>query len=382
MKLLYLAKTAIPARTANSLHVMKMCQAFANNGHDVWLNVLSEKQADSVASPDVFQFYNVDTCFRIVATRLFPDNGNKLRFLLSHFLVIPYLIRTLREVKPDLVYGRDIFSCYVAACFGYNVIAESHFPLWHGKVAAFAFKGLQKKATFKKLIVISEALRRVYLDYYSGLSPEHVLVAHDGSDPVDGDGVVEKKFCEASDRLQVGYVGHLYKGKGVEVIAAIAPQMHNVDFHIIGGLDEDIKNWKQRITTDNVTFHGFVQQGELPAYISGLDVCLLPNQYKVLAHGADPAKITKNISLFTSPLKMFEYMAYGKAIIASDLPVLREVLNGDIAILVKPDDYHGWIDAINSLQDENLRTTLGNTAREVFLKKYTWQKRAESVLVA
>ena len=379
MKIVYFSKSNIPSRAANSLHVMKMCQAFAHNSHDVWFCVLMDTIQKTYTKKDIFAYYGVKDCFHLLSIPVFPDKGKKLRFLLSHLLSIPYLLNVLRKIKPDIVYGRDIFSCYIAARFGYPVIAESHFPLWHGKVASFAFARLRKHRNFRRLIVISEALKKEYLRHYSDLSPDKIIVAHDGADPVMTDNVGSPKII-ASETLNVGYVGHLYEGKGVEVIAAIASEMPDITFHIIGGLEGDIRKWKKRIDVHNVRFHGFVRQENLPGYLEALDVCLLPNQYKVLAHGADHSSNVKNISLFTSPLKMFEYMAYGKAIIASDLPVLREVLTDDVAILVKPDAYSEWIAAINAFRDASLRNRKGTMAQQVFLNEYTWAKRADSVL--
>ncbi len=379
MKVLYFSKTDIPSRTANSLHVMKMCQAFAQNRHDVCFGVLAEKERKQTSDSDIFHYYAVRDCFKIRKISVFSDNGSKIRFLFSHLFVILPLLRVLKKIRPDIVYGRDIFSCYVAACAGYPVIAESHFPLWHGRVASFAFTRLIRRNEFIRLVVISDALRKEYLRQYPELSAEQITVAHDGADPaVTIDSL--NPFSGRAGTLQVGYIGHLYDGKGVEVIAAIAPQLKDVDFHIIGGLEEDIRKWKKRIKETNVIFHGFIQQENLPVYLNALDVCLLPNQYKVLAHGADSSRKTKNISLFTSPLKMFEYMSYGKAIIASDLPVLREVLNEDIAILVNPDDYPGWITAIDRFRNGRRRKTMGMAAQRIFLEKYTWQKRAVQVL--
>lgn len=379
MKIVYLAKTSLPSRTANSLHVMKMCQAFAKNGHEVWLCVLNENSCNDYSDEEIFSYYAVDNVFHLLQVPVFPDQGSKFRFLLSHLCLIPGIVKKLREIQPDIVYGRDIFSCYIAACAGEMVVAESHFPLWSGTVASLAFNRLVKSTKFLGLVVISEALKKAYLQYYPNLAPRSVLVAHDGADAVENR-KINNLDLGRQGYLQVGYIGHLYKGKGVEVIAEIAPRMPEIDFHIIGGLESDIELWKKRIKENNVVFHGFVQQQNLPDYLNALDVCLLPNQKKVFAYGADSNNKEKNISLFTSPLKMFEYMAYGKAIIASDLPVLKEVLTDDVAILVQPEDYSGWIAAINEFRDAGERNKKGTMAQQLFLREYTWTKRADSVL--
>ena len=83
-----------------------------------------------------------------------------------------------------------------------------------------------------------------------------------------------------------------------------------------------------------------------------------------------------------SPLKMFEYMASGRPIIASDLPVLREVLEHERnAILVAPDDINGWVRSIQYLaDDEKVRERLAHQASIDLKQSYTWEKRAQKVL--
>ena len=87
-----------------------------------------------------------------------------------------------------------------------------------------------------------------------------------------------------------------------------------------------------------------------------------------------------NTSDFMSPLKIFEYMSSKKAIICSDLPVLREILNEDNSVLVKCDDILDWRKAIEVLQDDSLRLQIANRACEDFMKKYTWKIRAKNVI--
>jgi glycosyltransferase involved in cell wall biosynthesis len=81
-----------------------------------------------------------------------------------------------------------------------------------------------------------------------------------------------------------------------------------------------------------------------------------------------------------SPLKLFEYMSAGKPIVASDLPVLREVLDEANAVLVDPEDADAWARALESLRDAGLRERLGVRARRDFLERHTWDIRARKVL--
>jgi glycosyltransferase involved in cell wall biosynthesis len=110
--------------------------------------------------------------------------------------------------------------------------------------------------------------------------------------------------------------------------------------------------------------------------MNSCDVLLAAYQSRVavMGGGGDTSK-------FMSPLKIFEYMSCKKAIIASDLPVLREVLNESNAILVTPDDIKAWITAIRMTENDTLRKQLGEAAYNTFLRNYTWDIRATKVIL-
>ena len=80
-----------------------------------------------------------------------------------------------------------------------------------------------------------------------------------------------------------------------------------------------------------------------------------------------------------SPLKIFEYMSHKKPIVASDLPVIREVLNKSNSILVKSDDIKLWINSIEKLKDLKNRESISNQALSDFYN-YSWKNRAFLVL--
>ncbi len=87
-----------------------------------------------------------------------------------------------------------------------------------------------------------------------------------------------------------------------------------------------------------------------------------------------------DIAAYLSPMKLFEYLACGRAILSSDLPVLREVLNPDNAILLDAEDVEGWSNALRLLQnDAQLRAKLGEHARRD-AALYTWEARARAIL--
>jgi len=350
---------------------MKMCQAFADNNHEIVLLAPDRHREYESKIDDVFEYYGVRKNFEI--KKLYCPNikGRSIVYAISIFYYL------LSNKKNDLVYGRFLLGCYMATLLKAEVVFESHTPIYEkNNYELKLFKKLIKSRYFKKLVVISQALKNMYLKN-KYLSEDKIQVAHDGADEVvDFESKIE--LLGNMNSLKVGYVGHLYKGKGIEVISSIADKVGNgIEFHIIGGLEKDLNFWKEKINSKNVFFYGFISQNKISYHINALDICLLPNQKTVFAYGA--GEKGTNISGFTSPLKMFEYMAHKKAIVCSDIPVLREVLNKHNCIFVDAEDNQGWSEAIERLKDKKLRDKLSSQALVNF-KKYTWKNRSFMLL--
>lgn len=367
MKIAYLSASALPSRAANSVHVMKMCQAFAKNGHEVIL--LAPKKRDTeLGVDDLYEFYGVDACFRIEKLSWVPFKG---RGYIYGFLA------ALRErsFEPDLVYGRFVPGCYFSCVLGLPVAYESHAPVEDsGRICSWMFSRLIRGKHLKGLVVISDALRGYYLEKYD-ISEGLITVAHDGADEPR---TSERLRLTDSGRLQVGYLGHLFPGRGIELILKLAEMCPWADFHLVGGVESDIEYWKSKTKElHNIFFHGFIPPSQTDRYCQSFDVLLAPYQRSVSVYGGGG-----DTSQWMSPLKIFEYMAAGKAILCSDLPVLREVLTHEkTALLCDPENPEGWVRALKRLRDDvDLRKRLGKTARREFMAKYTWKTRAESIL--
>ncbi|WP_278444600.1 glycosyltransferase [Stutzerimonas kunmingensis] len=371
MKIIYISNSIIPSRFANSIHVMKMCQAFADNGHDVTLLAPDCKHRYETGVDDVFEYYGVRKNFIIKKLPSPNIRGNSWVYTFFIWLFL------LKNRDTGLVYGRFLNGCFVASKMNIPVVFESHVPDFGKKgLVGKLFSSLVSSKQLKFVTVISNALKNMYLR--ENILPDgRVVVAHDGADAVQCFSN-KARLKGSKDALKVGYVGHLYKGKGVEVIEGLVPYLDkNIELHVIGGMRSDIEKWQRKISSEQVFFYGFVKQEKVSSYINALDVCLLPNQRMVLPHGSLNDK--DNISDFTSPIKMFDYMAHGKAIIASNLPVLKEVLTEQNAIFCEPDDYIGWVTAINYFNDKARREQKGQKALDDF-QQYTWYRRADMLL--
>ena len=370
MRILYISNSIIPSRTANSIHVMKMCQAFADNGHEVILLAPDIKDQYEKNISDIYNFYGVKKNFKIKKL-IYPNlAGGAFFYSLAIFFYL------FINKKFNIVYGRFLYGCYVAALLKNKVIFEEHGSLTDTKKHVLKiFRKLLENKYFYKLIVISESLKKIYLK--SGyLIESKIIVAHDGADEVlDFNDSIE--LLGDKNSLKIGYVGHLYKGRGIEIIIECAKQIKDMTFHLVGGNDPDIEYWKsysKSFKLDNIFFYGFVPPKDTIKYRNSFDIVLAPYAKKVSVMKVK-GKNQLDTSQFMSPIKIFEYMSHKKPIIASDLPVIREVLNEKNSILVQYDNIELWISSIEQLKNVKKRDLISAQAFNDF-KNYTWKKRA------
>ena len=359
----YFSPSIIPSRYANSVHVMQMCAGLANNGAEVTL--FGIRGAERGVS-DPFAFYGLARTFKLYMLPWPPIVGR------VYVATIWGAIRA-RLAKIDIVFGRCIIGVFFSSFLGCRVILETHLPTDElSKVERWMLRRLFKSARFVGLVVISTVLKRHYDDTHN-LPEGMVIVAPDAAGEPKG---VQPASIGRADRLQVGYVGHLYEGRGVNIIHSLAKQCDFADFHVIGGDDEDVAMWRERTRdVENLTFHGFVPPGKTAAYRAACHVLIAPYQRKVTIAGQ------RNTVDWMSPLKLFEYMSSAKAILCSDLPVLHEVMTDEQnCLMCTPDDTDNWRRALERLRDDpSLRQSLGTNAYGDFRENYTWTVRAKRI---
>jgi glycosyltransferase involved in cell wall biosynthesis len=361
VRLVYLSGTSIPTRAASALHVVKMSNALAEL-YDVTTSAVAGEQED------IGQYYGFPINFdcRVFSHSTLPGAGYRfaLRSALSEL-----------GQPPSVFYGRHLnalwFNAQRAKAFAYEAHAmpgTSH--------ARWLLKRLAQHPNCRAIVCITQLLA----DDLSRILPRStkLTVLPDAADspPASYRHLSTDKTSDRSDRPQIGYVGHLYPGKGMEVIHALAKLMPDWDFHIVGGRDEDIQTWRNRGISDNLHFHGFIRHSDLAGYYENFDIALLPLQTQVWT-----ADKQNEISRWTSPLKAFEYMAHGVPIIASDTPALREIFtNRSTATLVESNNVTAWRDAIMELLDDpGHAKAMAESAQALFSTRHTWGHRAAAV---
>ncbi|MGZ6347617.1 MAG: glycosyltransferase, partial [Anaerolineales bacterium] len=177
--------------------------------------------------------------------------------------------------------------------------------------------------------------------------------------------------------LLVLCTGHLYAGRGAELFLALAAKFPSTSFVWVGGRPADVDYWKAQASQQalaNVTFTGFITNDRIPLYQAAADLLLMPYERTISgSSGGNTADIC-------SPMKMFEYLAAGRAIVTSDLPVLREVLDESTAVFCATGELRAWESALGVLlADEKRREALGQRAR-IVARQYTWKERSKRAL--
>jgi glycosyltransferase involved in cell wall biosynthesis len=357
MKIAYVCHSPIPSNFASSIQIMKMCGALARD-HEVTL--FCPTATGDFNPGDLYRFYGVEPTFNIA--RL-PRRESPLGGILRPERLLRWQI-ALRGF--DLVYARcHTWDHYQLHKIKRPLIFEAHL-LRRGRPIDKLFR----HPWLRGLVVVSDSLRHDYARTHD-LDLVEVLTAHNGADPALPS---RPAVLPGSGSVRCGYIGNLYKGKGVEIIAPVAQRCPQVDFHIFGGTAEEIAAWRETTGAariPNLWFHGSLPPADTAAARLACDLLMAPYQ-----------EVRQDV--WRSPLKIFEYMAAGKAIIASDLPGIREVLHDrETAVLVPPNDPGAWARAVCDLAaDATERQRLGASARERFVKQHSWKARAGRIMGA
>lgn len=366
-KLIYIANIRLPTERAHGIQIMEMCAAFARQGLEVELVV---PRRTNTIKEEPFAYYHIDRLFKI--TRVYSldlISFGRIGFLLQTFsFLVSVVFRVLFIVKKRneiIFYSRQEAVAYLLSMLGLNVLWETHM----GHDNYFVRSVISRNVP---IVAITSGLKGLYASH----GAKNILVAPDAVNIEqfqieDTREDARKKLGLPEGSKIVMYTGHLYSWKGVDILAlaarSLAPDIRVV---FVGGMEKDILSFKKRYgDIENIMMLGNKPHQDIPLYLRAADVLVLPNSAK------------EEISeLYTSPMKLFEYMASGTPIVATRLPSLLEVLNERNAILVNPDSPEDMARGINDmLSDMQHADALSEQAR-IDVELYSWEKRAKNIL--
>ncbi|HZT59130.1 MAG TPA: glycosyltransferase [Pyrinomonadaceae bacterium] len=363
-------------RTANRLSMLKNIAAAKRLGHDPVLVVPREGMTKAVAArslEEALEDFGIGERFAVTRVPRATLRGRGRRGF--DFLSACWA----RAHGFDLVWSRELHAADYASAFGLKTIVEHHHPLterqW--KVA----RRMLARESFRGLAAISGVHARTLLG--AGWPEEKVITAHSGVDLAQFERprahVRElRRALAAEGQPLVVYAGSLYAGKGCEQLLHAAREMPAAKFVCVGGRDFEVERLRAQADSmglANVELKGRVPHAEVPSYLLAADVLAAP----FTEEGRDVCG--KLIIPFASPIKLFEYMAAGRAIVTSNVGAIPEVVrHEENGLLVAPGNVNELVKAIaRLLADAALAERLGSAARGD-VRLYSWDERVARVL--
>jgi len=366
-------------------HTAGVANAFHELGYELFfistytLELLNEKIQVYLTRPSYSLFCNLPEV---------PEMAYNLK-------LIKAAERIFLAEKPNLIYQRYSLNNYsgimLARKFNIPFIIEYNGSfVWMGKHwgRALTFGKVAETIEIANLhaadliVVVSKPMKDELIG--RGIEERKILVNPNGVNPEryspELDGSTIRKEYNLVDNIVIGFIGTFGHWHGADVLAEavkhVVQSNPNVHFLFIGDglLMPKVKRIIKRDKVESfATFTGLIPQVKAPEYLAACDILASP-------HVSNP----DGTPFFGSPTKLFEYMAMGKGIVASDLDQIGEVLkHNHNAILVEPGNVDQLVQGLFTLaEDKDLRERLGKQAREDVIRNYTWEKNAERVMRA
>lgn len=369
---------SVDGQKGASSHIRGFVHALKNLGHEVM--IVTTQPTDPHAADVPIHVIPSPSLVAGILPDLQPRTFRALRHLFYNSAIEGFLDKVIQDFKPDYIYER-----YSPFSFAGGISAQKHrIPHVLEVNAPLAEQGkkyrkqaLQEAAEVLEvsafthsslLITLTEELKEWLMGL--GFSENKIAIRPCGVDPglFNPEGPDFKE--EFKGKIVLGFLGSLKPWHDIPLLAELFPYLaKDPRFHLLVVGDGPMREVVQKIADaypGRVTLTGAIAQEHVPAYVRTMDIALSPYP---------------DLDLFYfSPLKVYEYMAMGKAIIATGIGQIRSLIShGKNGFLVAPHDVQGWVKAIYQLVEEpTLQATFGKKVREEIVLNHTWQKRAEA----
>lgn len=373
MRIGLISTSRVPSRTANSMELMKVCQALVDLDHTIKLWLPDRiGNTSRVDWQDILPRYGIRDSFQITRLRFIPA--------LHGYDFAWNAVQGARRWGVDLLYVWPYQAAALASRLGMPTVLELHDepPHPHGqrlfRLFASGKGALRILPTTKSLEQRAEEITgRAFCEGFSVISPNGVDLEkyEDLPSPPQARDILGWEQC-----FTVGYTGHLYEGRGMDLLLELAERNSDLRFVWAGGEPDQVRHWQKRLAdagVSNTMLLGFVPNAELPEIQAACDVLMMPYKRRISVSSGG------NTALYASPMKAFEYLAAGRVIMSSDLPVMREVLNERNAVLLPPEEIDAWDRALKAVQHDPGRHALAAKARED-AQQYSWVERERRAL--
>jgi glycosyltransferase involved in cell wall biosynthesis len=388
MRLTYLANIRLPTEKAHGLQIVQNCEAFAQQGATVTLYAAQRVNTPELRKADPFAYYGVSRNFtirRLPCLDLHPLSAGRFEFLAFTLQTLTYtffMLLWMLFARADVYYSRDPLTLLVLSVIKprRKLVYEAHQVYKTGRS-----RWLQRAVCRRVKLVV--AITGILGERMREYGAHEVLIAHDGYRAERFANLPTKRAARQRLRLPpeafvVGYAGRLHTmgmSKGIDALIEAIAQLQNTQskpivFCLVGGPEDAAQAYRQlwqdcELPADQLITTGTVPADQIPIYLAAFDVAVMP-----LPH-------TEHFAYYTSAIKLFEYMAAGCAILATDLPAVAEVVTHDeTALLADAGDAAALAEQLARLQaDRALRERLAAHAQALAVQ-YTWAARAQHIL--
>jgi glycosyltransferase involved in cell wall biosynthesis len=374
MRILYHHRTL--GDGAEGVHIQEMVEAFEALGHEVVVHAVVTPHVQSQRSSSIAHL-----------KALLPQSLFELGALAYNGVELVMIRRAIRRYRPDLVYKRhalfDLGAILAARSLRIPIVLEVNAayssPVYQAlerfhfiRLAHLCERLSIESATL--VAAVSTPLRELLVAVAPRSS--HIIVVPNAANPLrfspTVEGVAEVRRMLGTDAgLLVGWCGILRDWHGLELLLGAVQKTAGLRLVIIGdGPDAPRlqRIARERGLADRTVFTGRVPHDRIPAYIAALDIAV----------AADDR------TGYASPMKVLEYMAAGRAVVAPRLPGVEDLIEDQIdGVLFTPRDEDALAAALARLADDTqLRHELGRRARRKIESERNWQRNAETVLAA
>jgi glycosyltransferase involved in cell wall biosynthesis len=386
MKLTYIANNRLPTEKAHGLQIAKTCEAFLKQDVNLLLVIPRRHQPTPLKKKSIKNYYGLKKSiptsklpcldFLLIRSQLkLPTFLGQFAFWLQSSTF--YFMATMRAMfRGGIFYSRDIPALLPLVLMRKNCYYEGHnFP--KTRIGHKLYEFVLKRT--KGVVVITHQLKKLYKEKFN-LSDDQIVVAPDGVDLDVFSGQNKSSSRKslnlpASQKLIV-YTGNLYPWKGVYTLVESAKHLKSKDVTLVlvggdvhDGAYEKLAAFAQQQGVQNLIMTGHVHPSQIPGYLAAADLLVIPNSAQ-----------NKMSASYTSPLKMFEYMAAKRPIVASSVPALKEVLNPENAAFFKPDNAADLAKTLDDLlKNSTKRTQLADQSYKD-VSAYTWDTRTSKIV--
>ena len=367
MKLYYVANARLPTEKAHGIQLAKMCEAFVAQGIEVVVVAPRRK----TVSQSMQEYYRLSEPVRLVRLPV-PDWYTKGRagFAVSSFL---FMLATFLYLWGKRLSGErfrlytvdmDTFSFSMLRLLGRPCIIEVHNKLPSTPLTRFFFAGKTGVVAINEQV--KEALRSAF-----SILEERITIEPNGVDlkafSLDLSQEDARRLLGVPPGPVALYVGRIYAWKELGILADAAALLPGVLVYLVGGTREEFMRLTGRTALpESLHFVPEVAPVEVPQWLAAADTLLILGSQK-----------NENSFRYTAPMKVFEYMAARRPVVASATPALTGILGSDEAVWYEPDNARDLAHKISQALAEG-----APLAQKAYLRaqEHDWQSRARRIL--